>query len=282
MEDYLFLDNLETNITLGSDIEHFIWHTSLNQYIPASYLTEGTKHDPEDIGDGIEIHSDNVTLEHSVPVSTNAVEFAGNVKKAIQTSLAHLREQMPDVDFANIDTLNCSFEGLLNQAPEFTEFGCNPFKTPDGKIHELEHLAEQPHRFAGFHVHIGYPDKSAANNIEVIKMLDYFCEQHNLINDTGARASSYGKSGAYRDTDYGVEYRRLGSNYRVRNRVELVGYLATLSAVAISKGLTVEDFRPVHSSEYKEVILNGKSEKQKRQAVLRDVDDDATKHNGAA
>lgn len=227
------------SITLGSDVEYFLYSKEAEQYLPASAVTDGTKDVPEHIGEGIEIHADNVALEHSVPVST-LEDFEFNMKFAkrkVEQFLAN--SDFPDMQLMTVPSLDTSFEWALQMAPEYTEFGCSPFKTPDGKLHDLCTLKDEAWRFIGMHIHVGYPSFSSENNAEVIRIVDAMCDHAGFIDRATIRTESYGMQGAYRDTKYGVEYRRLTPD-QLPN-IQHIAEICSLSVALVTAGITVDD-----------------------------------------
>jgi len=263
-----FLKKADTsNITLGSDVEYFLFSPEESMYMPASAITWGTKTDPEPIDDGIDVHTDNISLEHSVPVST-LDNFEFNMLYARKKVSAFAKNSALKLDLVQECYRDTSFDIALQLDPEYTEFGCNPFKTPDGKVHDLGTLKEGAMRFTGMHIHIGYPKFSSENNAEVIRLLDKLCEINGLIDHVTPRSRSYGIAGAYRDTKYGVEYRRLTNN--LVDKSQLIGELATLSAALVSAGYDLDsvDLNQINDVKYLTKLFEDVKENAKVAVIL--------------
>lgn len=76
------------------------------------------------------------------------------------------------------------------------------------------------------HIHIGYDESSFDKSINIIRALDLFLGVPSIILDTDTlRRELYGKSGAFRIKNYGVEYRVL-SNFWIQSQeiINLIFY----------------------------------------------------------
>ena len=67
-------------------------------------------------------------------------------------------------------------------------------------------------RSAGCHIHIGYDNPNVETSLQLIKLFDVYLGLASVVIDPdNKRRQLYGKAGAFRVQDWGVEYRTLSS-----------------------------------------------------------------------
>ena len=72
-------------------------------------------------------------------------------------------------------------------------------------------------RTAGGHIHVGYENPGWEMSVKIIQAMDLFLAIPSLILDTDTqRRKMYGKAGAFREKEYGCEYRTL-SNFWIKS-----------------------------------------------------------------
>jgi hypothetical protein len=102
--------------------------------------------------------------------------------------------------------------------PSLQEFGCSPEMNPYlFQNYESPKGAETNLRCCGGHVHIGLSENDPYKMAELSIVLDGFVGLMALILDSSERSELYGKPGACRFKDYGIEY-RVPSNYWIGNK----------------------------------------------------------------
>lgn len=105
-----------------------------------------------------------------------------------------------------------SFDDEELQDPRALEFGCEPdFNAWTEDVNPKPKAEDANLRSCGGHVHVGF-DKTKADKLTVIKLMDLFMGVPSILMDEGEkRKQLYGKPGAFRDKPYGVEYRVLSN-----------------------------------------------------------------------
>ena len=102
-------------------------------------------------------------------------------------------------------------EQELNDPRAFV-FGCDPdFSAWTGRANPRPAAKDKALRSAGGHVHIGCSHLNI-DIISVVKACDLFLGVPSILMDNGTeRRKLYGKAGAFRPKQYGVEYRTLSN-----------------------------------------------------------------------
>lgn len=202
-----------TNISFGADPEVFLRDTATKQFKSAIGLIPGSKHEPFLIGDNQfeAIQTDNVMVEY-------CQEPTIDPKKFYEDSL-NIHKYIKNILPSNLELVfqaSAEFEDSELDNPLAQEFGCDPdYNAWTGKKNPAPKSQGVKLRTAGGHLHIGYQNPTPLVNLEIIKVLDLYLTLPSLIIDTDdRRREMYGKAGAFRHKDYGVELRTL-SNFWV-------------------------------------------------------------------
>jgi hypothetical protein len=176
---------------LGCDPELFL-QSKTGQLISSIGLIGGSKDFPMPIGQGCAVQEDNVAVEFNTPPCASAAEFI----KAIQHNM----------DLSLCIKPSGVFEDDQLDNPAAQEFGCDPDYNAwnGGRQNPRPSAANKNLRSCGGHIHI----ETDLPTLEVVKAMDLFvgCGMIEFDTDTDRR-SLYGKAGAFRKKDYGVEYR---------------------------------------------------------------------------
>jgi len=197
------------NITFGADPELFLRDKVSGVFTPACGLVGGTKKRPKKIDKkGHCIQEDNVMVEFNIPPARDAE----SVVKSISLVLGHLSRKLPQFDLV-ISAAQEFDPDLLEQHPKAKEFGCDP-DYDAWKM--LINPAPNPNtniRTCGGHIHVGYNNPTTDNQVALVRAMDLFLGVPLIERDPDkVRKSRYGKAGAFRPKDYGVEW-RVASNY---------------------------------------------------------------------
>lgn len=192
---------------LGSDPEAFV--QSEGSIIPIVGMLGGTKEIPLDVGDGYFVQEDNVMAEGNIPPATSAEEFSGN----INTLIERLTERLPGLSFAPFHYFQR--EQLVSAGRQALAFGCEPdFNAWTGSINRPPSPYTEMRTAAG-HIHIGYDNPNKAKSSRLVQLCDLYAGLPSVVMQPDCeRRKMYGKAGACRYKDYGVEYRVL-SNFWV-------------------------------------------------------------------
>ena len=133
--------------------------------------------------------------------------------KICSTALSHMNRRIrgSNEQFYCSDSVNFPADSLTE--PADIEIGCSAdfdaySDTPQAP-RSIDHILakyKKGYRYAGGHVHMGYPPNDIPKFV-VARLLDMFtCPYRSMIGRNN-RSSMYGQPGLYRPTDYGIEYR---------------------------------------------------------------------------
>lgn len=216
------------NVLRGADPELFLRDKN-NFPVTSIGLIGGSKQKPRQLGGGFALQEDNVAVEFNIPPANNKEQFISSLSFV----LSHLEQELGKKDlFLDISPVAMFTTEQLNH-PQAQELGCEPdFNAWTQEVNPRP-IAPPALRSAGGHLHIGYDDPDIVTNLRIVKVHDLFCGVASLIHDGDTRRRElYGKAGAFRHKDYGVEYRSM-SNYWIKSP-ELMGWIYTQSEKAIS------------------------------------------------
>lgn len=211
---------MEACYVAGADPELMLV-TPKGELISAIPLVPGTKEKPHKLQHGAVQH-DNVMAEFNVNPADTDEEFVHNMREVLRELAAMVA---PNLLIARASA-NFPEEALQDDVAKV--FGCDPdFDSWTLMMNSVDGTAAmESFRSAGGHFHIGRKEATAEmldnpyGKVEVVKMLDIFQGIPSIVMDDDKtapkRRSLYGRAGAHRPKDYGVEYRALG-NFWVRS-----------------------------------------------------------------
>jgi len=255
--------------TIGTDPEFFL--KKGDEFVSSqSAEIQGTKHEPVALKNGGTIQRDNVAVEFATPPASDCKDFVEKVKLC----LVDTYDMLPEGHELVVEP-SATFDEVHLADPEAQEFGCDPdFNAYTVSMNEKPWCGDSGFRSCGAHIHVGClgSDGNAIHGLEfllefkgkinAIKSMD-LCHGtiSTVFDNTQAaikRRELYGKAGAHRPTDYGVEYRVL-SNYWMKSP-ELVMLMDGLTRDAMA--LIVNDklqeiLDIVGEAELQSVINNG-------------------------
>jgi hypothetical protein len=197
--------------TIGADIECFLADKETNEIVSAEGIIKGTKWQPFIFDEANEFFStslDNVMAEHCIPPTDNVGDWVSGILKA--------RNYIESLDnklcTAFIPSARLADKWL--QTENANIFGCEPDFNAwlDGEMNPPVEKSIYNLRTAGFHVHVGYDNPSIKMNVNIMKFFDvYLTLPSLLIEPDNERRQMYGKAGAFRNKNYGMEARTLSS-----------------------------------------------------------------------
>lgn len=197
---------------LGSDPEAFIVNTNLGIVVSSKRFTDGTKDEPEDLGDGYALLNDNILIEGNVPPAADKGEFITNM-----THLWDLMNMRANQRLAHLENHDCmAISDSLMETAEAKEFGCSSFRDAWNENLEIETPQLNGNmRPAGCHIHIGLDNASDSLKMAIVRAFDMFVTLPAIeISGMNYRTSNlYGILGACRIKSYGVEARSLGGTF---------------------------------------------------------------------
>ncbi len=204
------LINIES-IMLGGDPEAFYKSIETGKFVPAYLVQKGDKYNPIPISDnGHAIQVDNCSVEYNFPPCKTAEEFVKEnlfvqdyINRTICTPNNLTLEIVPCAEF-DLKEIKAKRAWAIGCEPDFNAYSGDvnmPGKYVDGN------------RCCGGHVALSYNDFNEETNKLIVRAMDLFLSVPLMIMEPPSRRKEvYGKSGAYRNTFFGVEF-RVCSNY---------------------------------------------------------------------
>lgn len=198
---------------IGADPEAFVAQGP--NIVHCIDMLGGSKEAPRLVIDGA-VQEDNVLFEFNVDASDDPEVFCQRIKHVLEQGSGIL------VDFGlrlvpNVSSHIYNPEIMASFPEKAFEFGCTPdFNAFGGGQNPSPSAVNECLRTAGGHVHIGFSHLCTVTKElqeRVGMMCDYYLGLPSLLEDNDDRRRElYGKPGAIRYKQYGVEYRTL-SNY---------------------------------------------------------------------
>lgn len=213
------------NITIGADPEVFV--TSSGTIVSVIGHLGGTKSEPVPVHKGA-VQEDNVLAEFNIDPARTSREFVGNLKAV----MGQLREKLHPLDIDIKASHMFTKQEILRSGRQALVFGCDPdYNAYTGR----KNAAPSPRtglRTAGGHIHVGYDNPTPEMNRAIVKAMDVFLGLPSLLVDGDERRRRmYGAAGAYRDKEYGVEYRTLSNFWLTHTSMMEWAYNNTITAV---------------------------------------------------
>jgi hypothetical protein len=233
------------SMRLGADPETFLEDTNGKPISAIGYI-RADKWSPLQIPDmekGFTLQEDNVSLEYGIPPASTAEEFVHHIQAVMERS----KEWVPGLTFSKLSCI--VFPEDQMQHPLAHVFGCEPdWCAWTGNTNPKP---VPPHPFlrsAGGHIHV----ETQEDKHQVVKGMDLFLGIPSVLMDEGEmRKQLYGKAGALRYKDYGVEYRTL-SNFWIFKE-ELIKWVWRNTARALEN--VSMDYTP-YADEIQQAINN--------------------------
>jgi len=251
-------------VTIGCDPELFLKSNETGEYVPSFFVMEGDKNNPTPIGkEGHNIQCDNVMVEYGVPPSKNVEEFVKHnlfVQKYIKEEIA----EKNNLKMVIFPSARFEEQNLLDERAQ--RFGCDPdYNAHESGTPNTVGNTKTPWRCSGGHIHVGYENHNYHTNMQIIRAMDLFLSVPLvLMEPENKRKEMYGKAGAFRHQNHGVEY-RVTSNY-IFSSEELMrwAYNQTIKALEFVNSPKFREFR----SWYKVIdTINSKDAKQATELV---------------
>lgn len=204
-------------ITIGCDPELFL--KADGEFISVHDLLPGTKAEPFEIFGVGAIQVDGVSAEFNTRPTDNVRIFKDRIHSLIHEMSGRIYDQgyhRPKLVAEPVATFSKEYFDSLPRQVKL--LGCEPdFDAYTGEQNTPPET-DEPFRTGSGHIHIGwgsgldvYPDKENPHFldcIEIVKRLDKTLYPLTRLWDTDTqRQALYGKEGAFRPKEYGVEYR---------------------------------------------------------------------------
>ncbi|MCK4454625.1 hypothetical protein KAU51_04785 [Candidatus Parcubacteria bacterium] len=254
--------------TIGCDPEFFMRERATGKLISAIPFIKGTKHNPELLAQGGNIQRDNVAVEIATDPANTADQFVNN----INCTLTEAVKKLPS-GHEMIAIPSATFDKDQLEHPDACMFGCEPdYNAWSMCENDKPHAVDPTFRSCGAHIHVGTNGKDSNaflldfdRKMEFVKVMDCIHGVISTILDSSKEAIDrrqlYGKAGAHRSKDYGVEYRVL-SNYWLQSPITvMMMYHLTQDALLICRERTAKDLiMAMGENEVQTVINKGQSE----------------------
>lgn len=224
------------DVRLGADPELFLQHPG-GAFVSAIDKIGGSKVAPKPIdNDGSAVQEDGVAVEFNIAPAGSAEDFIRSISKPMSYLAAKAREM--GLQLAAVPSAIFPDSELLDIRAR--TFGCDPdWNAWSGKMNPHPQLPRklQNMRTAGGHIHVSWVNPQPVERIQLCRAMDIFvgCGSTAYDHDDRRRAL-YGKAGAHRVKDYGLEY-RVCSNWWVDNEESIrFVYGQTMKAIDFLRG----------------------------------------------
>ena len=197
--------------TVGADPELFLQNAN-NEYISSIGKFGGTKLMPRPLGKtkGMAVQEDNVAVEFNIPPQRTCKGFISSIQEAL--NLIQEEAKVLNLKLAIVPSAEFNNEQL--DTPAARNFGCDPdFNVWSMQENPKPYTKNKSLRSAGGHVHIAH----TKDRIGLGRACDLFLGCPSIAFDPDQqRRLLYGKAGAVRQKEYGLEYRTL-SNFWIKS-----------------------------------------------------------------
>lgn len=204
------------NVKYGADPELFLIDYA-GKYRSAIGLIGGTKENPRPLDAyGSAVQEDNVAVEFNIIPSMTKEQFRKNVQFVL--SYLQLHAASMALQLAIVPAVLFDEDELQTDAAK--QFGCDPdFNVWTKERNPRPHLEGEMSRLrsCGGHIHVSWDNPNKSDQVDMVKTMDLFLGCPSIQYDGDKlRRSLYGKAGAFRFKDYGIEYRTL-SNFWIKS-----------------------------------------------------------------
>lgn len=210
-------------ILLGSDPELLGFNVQSGKIGSFAGRLGADKWNKKTVSDDIRIQEDNVLIEYDINPHATFEGFSDNIARG----LAACYEAAKPLGMSIAEGV-CSHIFSAAELQSFHEsafvFGCEPdYNALTGMRNPKPAAADPGLRTCGGHIHIGYDkvtDVTGDNQKILGVMCDYFLGLPSLLLDSDDRRRElYGKAGACRFKEYGIEYRTLSNFWTFQPRL---------------------------------------------------------------
>lgn len=214
--------------TIGCDPEFFLRERESGKLISAIPHVAGTKEEPQLLPKGGNIQRDNVAVEVATDPADSLESFISNIGDTLSEAVKILPS---GCEIIAIPSANFDKDQL--EHPEAQMFGCDPdYDAWEVRENDKPCAVDNTFRSCGAHIHVGTDgtDENAFlldfdGKLNTVKVMDCVHGVMSTVLDSGQEAIDrrqlYGKPGAHRPKEYGVEYRVL-SNYWLKSPVTVM------------------------------------------------------------
>ncbi len=237
------MEPLIKNPTIGADVEFFLQEKATGKIVSAEGHIRGTKEEPfnfDPISKYFSTSLDNVLAEVTIPPVTCKADFWANINK----SRRYVDQNIPKgLCTVALPAANLDPHWLMTE--QAIKFGCEPdFNAYTGYENNKPECEDPTLRSCGGHIHIGYENSNHELNRRIIRALDLYVGVPSVLQEPdNKRKELYGKAGAFRHKDYGVEYRTISNYYLVSKKLTYWAFDAVQNALDfINSGKELEQY----------------------------------------
>jgi Phage phiEco32-like COOH.NH2 ligase-type 2 len=227
-----------SKLLVGADPELFFENSK--GFVSIIGKLGGTKAKPLPIGNGCAVQEDNVAAEFNIPPADSAKAFADS----IEYNLRYLENKAKEIGAQLSLKASAIFSREELACDAAWVFGCEPdYNAWTLDVNPKPKSEERNLRSAGGHVHLA----TEADPIATVRAMDLFIgAQLVAVDPDTMRRNLYGKAGAFRLKDYGVEY-RTPSNYWISSRSLMEWVFNQCKKVKdfVDNGNTIESEHPM-------------------------------------
>lgn len=197
---------------IGADIEVFLQNKDSGEIVSAEGLIQGTKIEPfrfDSSNHHFATSLDNVMAEFNIPPTNDKNLFVQYLNK----SLNYINGYIPGY-LTSVAIPSARLNPVYLETENAMMFGCDPdYNAWTGK----ENPRPEPNgnlRTAGGHLHVSYKNPNKETSLKLVKAFDISIGVASVIQEPkNERKTLYGKAGAYREKEYGCEYRSVSNYY---------------------------------------------------------------------
>lgn len=201
---------------IGGDHEVFLRDKETKEIVSAEGIIKGTKDFPFNFDENDEFACtslDNVMAEYNIAPAKTPAEYYFAIEKALKYISEHIPENL---EIATIPAARLQKKYLKTENAML--FGCSPDFEAWRNIQNRPPKANGNLRSAGYHITMGYDNPSEIVNLMWVKAMDLYISVPSVLQEPdNERKKLYGKAGAFRHTNFGVEYRS-SSNYILQDK----------------------------------------------------------------
>ncbi len=240
-----------SSVTFGCDAEIFLKDKATDLPFPVCGLVGGTKTKPKEtkVGKGYMLQEDNAALEFNIPSFHQIRKFVDGLS-GFQGWISE--EAIPPSLTLNREEASVVFHDAYLKIPQMQVFGCEPDLNAWKLCENSRPECDNPGlRSAAAHVHVGWHEPTDDDRIALIRLADVFVVLPTIRGQTASekeRRKLYGKAGAFRVKEYGVEHRVLSNRWIFNGYVahlNLERYVQAISALNGGISVEEEDFEPI-------------------------------------
>jgi hypothetical protein len=211
---------------LGCDPELFVMDDR-DRFVSAEGLIPGTKEEPFKVDKGA-VQVDGMAAEFN----TDPAETFGDFNTNVSTVLEQLKAMLPKgYKLVGVPAVNFDEDVWADTPDNAKVLGCSPdYNAWTGTVNPPPKDVLNPRlRTASGHLHYGWTEGAEVSDLQhltncrdLAKQLDFYLGAWSLSqDDDSTRRRLYGKAGAIRVKDYGVEYRVLSNFWVLDERLRL-------------------------------------------------------------